>query len=417
MGADRVLIEGQLRMKQAEYALDAAKYKGIQSVFNALSDVASQRKKVQNKDYSEVTKRILDNNSALTQKDYDQAYNKVSGENYDMFVDGDEMDKGKARMNINKWSDSNKQYDDIVSPFCEQYDNGEISNAIAHDPAGIALLEYIDLNGPSKLHTKECPEGEEDCDHKDEEGVLFPDFETMKATEDELNNTNEAIANLEAIYESEGIVGDGVELDQLYEKKQVLEAANNEKPTKWKSLQWLQQTTDYWKKDKSTAKVIQTYGDQAAKAGLTNNPDDKIPFPEQKYRNLLDGKIFGGETPGKLHSMIYDEMIDGRVFRNDFIDMIQGGTYSSLGITDEQLAGADMNADGIIDKEEATLIGDTVLKDQEAAKGYLKEYLMTHFRTNFNNGSAANRKPALDVVDKRKEREDIIPQTRNTEYL
>ena len=435
MGADRVLIEGQLRMRQAENELARAEYMGPMAIFEAFKTWDGLGKKLK-KNFKEPMERITDNGSALSQKDYDQALDTIGGENYDLYVNSeDPADQTKAMENAKKINAEYTKYNDIVTGFADAYQNNGVSKAMEDDPAGLALIEYFDMDGPPKLYTRDCPEDEPDCDYKDQLGILFPDFEAMEYTENRLNEVNQQIANLDtAISNGEASDADYVHLERLKEKQQVLIAANNEKPTTWKSLQWLRQTTDYWKRDVSTPKIVQTYADQAFQFGLTNNPDDNIPFEEAKFRQLLKDNIFGGETPSKIHSMIHDPMIGGNVFKNDFYNMIKNGTYEQLGIDPALIVdptpGVDKNNDGKDDNtgepigisdSDAELIGKSVLKDQEAAKGYLEEYLMGHFRNNFNMGVEKNRKPVLDdddddddddkidVVEKRKNREEYIP--------
>ena len=430
------LYEQQLRMRQAENQLSQATHEGMMSAFDALAKWGGIKMKL-GKKYSEQMAKITDNGSALSQADYDHVTSKVA-DGQDTYINApDKQTQAKELGNLQKIGRDFEKYDGDISQFAEAYEKGDVSDAIHHDESGIAFLDYIAVdNGKPKLFEKEC---EGDCENKGEWGVYQPDFELMSYNKDRLNEINEKISTLEQSYEIDGISGDGTELDALINERDMLTRMLDQDVKIWRSIQWVNKTAEHWKKDKSTPKVLQSYAEQALSSAANSNPDDNPQFEEEKFRQLLSGKIFGGETPGKIHSMIYDEMIDGRVFRNDFINMIQGQigtgtnigntTYASLGITDDQLRGFDVNTDDIIDPDEATLIADTLLKDKNAAMDYLTEYFMGHFKNNFDIGLKKNRPPVLEeedekeddnennVVEKRKNREDITPATTiNTEY-
>ena len=407
--SDRNLIEGQYRMRMAEYELDKAEYMGPMSVFEAFKTWNGIGKSLKGKDYSEPMEKITDNGSALSQKDYNQIAEKLGGENQDMYLNADDAtQQQQALENVKKWNGEMVKYDDMVTGFARDMQDGNISEAIKHDPAGIALMEYFKIDNPKKLWEGPCPDDEPDCEK--DFGIMFPNFESREFNENRLNELNQEIINLELAIDSGTNTDEAayIDLENLRKKQLVYQQAVDSPIDDWKSLQWVRQSIDSWKKDQSTPKVIQTYADQAFNFGLTNNPDDNIPFEEDKFRQLLDDNIFGGETPGNIRSMIYDPMIGSRIFKEDFTNILKGnigdGTpnkhnglkYSDLGITDEMLEGYDANTNNIIDDDEVQLIVDTLLKDNDQAVPYLKEYFMFHFKNNHDNGKKKNRPPVLD---------------------
>ena len=186
------------------------------------------------------------------------------------------------------------------------------------------------------------------------------------------------------------------QLDNLYYQRDALTQAVNSNPTKIYNMQQLKKSIDSFKKDVTTANVLEEYAKQAYNTGSLNNPDDNIPFELDRHRDLVRHNLV---QKGNLESIKYDEMIPGRVFYDDLVESIQGGTYADLGITDDQLAGADMNADGVIDEQEAMTIADAMMADEDTSKEYITNYFLLHLQKNCNSGVQKNRKPLKQLQE------------------
>ena len=128
--SDRNLIEGQLRMRQAENELARAEYMGPMAIFEAFKTWDGLGKKLK-KNFKEPMERITDNGSALSQKDYDQALDTIGGENYDLYVNSeDPADQTKAMENAKKINAEYTKYNDIVTGFADAYQNNGVSKAM-----------------------------------------------------------------------------------------------------------------------------------------------------------------------------------------------------------------------------------------------------------------------------------------------
>ena len=201
-------------------------------------------------------------------------------------------------------------------------------------------------------------------------------------------------------------------LDNLYRQRDTLNQAMESNPTKFYNMQQLKK--GIIKKDTTTANVLEEYSKQAYNTGSSNNPDDNIPFELDRHRDLVRFNLI---EKGNLESIKYDEMIPGRVFYDDLVESIQGGTYADLGITDDQLVNADMNADGIIDEQEAMTIADAMMEDEDTSKEYMTNYFLLHLHKNYNNGVQKNRKPLKQLQDEKIEKDvDVENNEINTDY-
>jgi len=200
-------------------------------------------------------------------------------------------------------------------------------------------------------------------------------------------------------------------LNDLYSQRDTLNQAVESNPTKFYNMQQLKK--GIIKKDMSTANVLEEYSKQAYNTGSLNNPDDNIPFEIDRHRDLIRHNVV---QKGNLESIKYDEMIPGRVFYDDLVESIQGGTYADLGVTDDQLVNADMNADGVIDEQEAMTIADAMMEDEDTSKEYITNYFLLHMQKNYNNGVQKNRKP-LKQLQKENEPNATSNMEEKKEYI
>ena len=155
--------------------------------------------------------------------------------------------------------------------------------------------------------------------------------------------------------------------------------------------------------DEPAKQGIMKGGQDWKKIGMNSNPEDNIPF------NRADAKDYINKIQAKSdkESLIYDEMIDGRVFYNDLVNWIKGSetggrTYKDLGITDLQLEDADINADGIIDDNEAKNLANALINNKEVdgngklmIDNYLSDYYV-NFLENQHKLGVNNMKKKVD---------------------
>jgi hypothetical protein len=180
---------------------------------------------------------------------------------------------------------------------------------------------------------------------------------------------------------------------------------------KFVSVSTLKQNLDNHRIDGESRGLINNLAQNHAIASGNVKEGQVVDFPEKITRETVASTIIGKAK--NVDSLIYDEMIPGRTFFGDLMDMIAGQhivddpntpdvneslpqskentawgrTYADLGITPEQLAIADVNADNIIDAEEAKAIAKELLKNETDRNTYLTNYYTQYIKQQWDNGA------------------------------
>ena len=146
-------------------------------------------------------------------------------------------------------------------------------------------------------------------------------------------------------------------------------------------------------KDGATQSLINTLANGSANGADTSLPNDNGIFQyDQNYRNI-SSQVVG---KGNYKSMVNDAdiLIEGRVFKDDLVEMIMSNTYGELGI-DEKLIKDPSPNDNTITADDAILIADELLKNERLGKKYLSTYVTNHLERNwiddnYNAGNSSN---------------------------
>ena len=99
-------------------------------------------------------------------------------------------------------------------------------------------------------------------------------------------------------------------------------------------------------------------------------------------------------------------MFGERVFRDDLQSAIKLGTYKDMGVPEDQIKDPTPE-DGKITDEDASMITDIILADDDTLKEYLAEYFTKAMEQNWNN----NLSP---IVRRNKEMNQYTPQAIQT---
>ena len=93
---------------------------------------------------------------------------------------------------------------------------------------------------------------------------------------------------------------------------------------------------------------------------------------------------------GNKHSLVNDKHVEteGGSFKADLVNRLQDLTYQDLGITDEMLSNIDDNLKSVkisdgISENEALIITDELLKDEELTNDYLTAYYSQHIKSQY----------------------------------
>ena len=143
----------------------------------------------------------------------------------------------------------------------------------------------------------------------------------------------------------------------------------------WKSISSIKQSLDDNKIDKTSSEILEAFRIK------TQADEDEFDYDATK-RNIMNSMV----SKGKYKSLINDEIIPGRVFRNDLIEDLTNKSYSDLGITDEDLKEVKgVNIDDGISVVEA----ENIIRHLEADKNEMNKVL-TNYYTSYiqNNGKS-----------------------------
>ena len=146
---------------------------------------------------------------------------------------------------------------------------------------------------------------------------------------------------------------------------------NNDGGTTWMSLRDIGSMVKKQQFDKASKSVITAMAnDMVSRAGEMDPEDFNKEAVELSVKtNIID--------KGNLRSLIHDQHIPGRIFFNDFKDMVSAIKYKSIGVESKDS----------LSKEDTNQIAANLIKNQPLLKQYLVKYFTNHMEKNWNIGS------------------------------
>jgi hypothetical protein len=154
-------------------------------------------------------------------------------------------------------------------------------------------------------------------------------------------------------------------------------------------------------KDTATKDALKAMGNNFVSQSTQANPADNIPFNQRAAERQVSVNVIG--KAANKQSLVYDEMIDGRTFYNDFVDKIASNSYASLGLASESsspLTKKDSNIKkDIIKNEEAKKIADEIINNKDYSKILDKEltnYFVGFLRNQWNIGKKNRPNPTKE---------------------
>ena len=333
----------------------------------------------------------------------------------------------------NEWANFRKK-------FAEDYKDGKLSNVFLNSPKGKYLLSQA-LGDGQILKQMKCPEGVE-CPDENNMGIMLPDYNLMDTARDEIwNNTQKR--NLSHSLGKTDLV------DHYNNEINKHNAVLGSNPEIWTGISTLNDSYDSWLIDAKAQGVIFTAGQTFKNTAFNSVPEDDIQFDVNNARQVVKDTII---APHNIDSLIYDPMIGNRILYNDlqsFIkgEGIEGGRKYADFIPKDMLMKWDIDGDGVIEDNEAKTVADVLLADKNKDNfgmtikdRYVRDYYVNYLENQHNHGLNTSRKKKEentdtqqksnlpnakggriidgvwrsddDIVARRRDREDIIPQSR-----
>jgi len=144
----------------------------------------------------------------------------------------------------------------------------------------------------------------------------------------------------------------------------------------WKSISSIKQSLNDNKIDKTSIETLEAF--------RIKTQADEDDFDYDKTRTTMMNSMV---SKGNYRSLINDEIIPGRIFRNDLIESLTSKSYSDLGITEKDLREVEgVNIDDGIDAEEAETIASHLEQDKTEMNEVLTDYYTSYIQ---NNGGSS----------------------------
>tara|TARA_Y100000592_G_scaffold25085_1_gene39426 strand:+ start:17891 stop:19006 length:1116 start_codon:yes stop_codon:yes gene_type:complete len=337
--------------------------------------------------------KILDTSGELPAAEYESLFNHLSEQRLS-FIDGDKKSKALIIRDLNTKSQSLKAYKNFRQDLAAAYNQKQLMSGWVDSRQGSSVMNL--LNDESRLVQKKCDD-EINCPEKDELGVLLPDFTAVDSAEKRMREIDD-------IYREIGSDADENFAKEYLSSRKKLEKIINNDGERWVSITNLKNHIKL--KDNSSISNIRTMGNNFLNKSSRILNEDHIGFNRAAAERQVRANILGQST--NKESLLNDEIIFGRVMKDDLLRDLSKKTPSALG-----LAKASENEKPIGDKM-AQVIVDNMAGDPKFEKMLDEEivkYYTNHLQKQWEMGIANRTTPAGDdkVSTKKESGNKYIP--------
>jgi len=329
-----------------------------------------------NPEHDEMVQNVLDTDGELPGGEYNAVAEALAGRR-DVFLKSDKTGRALMKRQLNMWSQNIGAYKNFRQDVAAAYNTKTLMKTWSDSPYGKAIMSL--LSDKPRLVEKKCPE-DQHCAHKGELGVFMPNFKKSSIAQDTLSMLDEeyekANIDVQKLYSQ----------DYLNERKKLLNIVNSS-GQEWTAISNLKSKIKL--KDTGTQEALKAMGNNYINQSTQVNNNDNINFNQAAAERQVRVNIVGGAE--NMESLIYDDLLEGRNFYDDFVSKVSTNTYSNLGV---KLKGVNEN-DGI-DYEEAKIIANAIVQKPEYEK-VLKEELVRYYtgylENQWNMGKANRANP------------------------
>lgn len=136
------------------------------------------------------------------------------------------------------------------------------------------------------------------------------------------------------------------------------------------------------KVDEASVQTVQGLMDSVIEKASNLKPGQNSEFNFTSMYNNIRTNVVG---KGNLKSLMNDEIVPGRVFKDDLKEALENQTYEQLGIDPEVIARLDPTDNGKITKRDARRIFKAIEEDENLTKDFISEYLTKFIQQQHNN--------------------------------
>tara|TARA_Y100001938_G_C8092842_1_gene436160 strand:- start:815 stop:1957 length:1143 start_codon:yes stop_codon:yes gene_type:complete len=341
--ADQALIQGAYNVARADAAASQASLQGKLDIISSVGKSAGmflEGINLEGKKYDEYAQKVIDEAGMLSQEETANLYNELqAGRNN--FIWGSKKDKTLSMRELGLQAMDYKDYQNARLDLANLKQDGTsgLSSAWLQDPKNKDVLNIMD-NMP-RLVKKKC---EGDCPDKGRLGV--------------------------------NINGEWTSISALNSKIQSGLIDSN------------------FKKDLNT--LVNKFSEDSK--NIVEGEDDSFPMYEakQKVNSLINNS-------SNLQSVAKDPMFGETSWYEDrflkLTDLREGESYADLGITPEMISGTNVDIKDGIQEDEAVLLLDSMMKNENILKQELSEYYIMYLGQNWNG--VKRRRPKEGYFDKK----------------
>ena len=144
-------------------------------------------------------------------------------------------------------------------------------------------------------------------------------------------------------------------------------------------------------KDQQAANTLEANIVNGATRAKTLKEGDSLDFDREEAKNRYS-KILDTTD---LYKAATKNMIGNTSFDQDLMEKLKSMEYSQLGIDDATVNRLDPTDDGTISEDDARVIVDKILDDEEMLKGYLTDYFTLYEEREFKNNMPKDLKESI----------------------
>ena len=353
-------------------------------------------------DINDLAEQTLNNNGELSAEEYKSLYRYFSGKR-DEFITGDKETRALIKKDLNDSASTIKEFKKFREDFAAGIVSKTIQNGWLDTDEG---MNYTDLlSNKARLVKYRCGEDDPNCANKDKFGVVLKDVKGTNRGKKRLKDIDERLYGKAGRSQ----VVDMQEREALEAEKQMLnkliEQGDGYMNT-WVSPDNLNKRIK--NKDKASKDILLTMGNNAINQSTGVNPADNMSFNRKATEHQIKTNLIGKSS--NIKSLVYDEMIPGRIFYDDLIETAMNNTYGDLGINSKEV-----NIKDGVNEEEAKIIIDELINNPDH-EDLLKEEMLGYF-TNYvekqwNVGKKNRPNPVkTNPFDEKKMMDEVVEKT------
>tara|TARA_R100000458_G_scaffold59611_1_gene70742 strand:- start:460 stop:1527 length:1068 start_codon:yes stop_codon:yes gene_type:complete len=165
-------------------------------------------------------------------------------------------------------------------------------------------------------------------------------------------------------------------------KKQLEELANSD-GKKWMSTYDIEELINEQNFDRSSNDILNAAATNAMETATKMVPGREVDYNYEAGMRLIASQVV---EKGNKRSLIHDPHVGGKSFYQNLQSALLNHTYSDLGIDDETIKILDPTDDGRISEDDAKIIADAVVDNDEMVDDQLTRYYTNFVRQNHDLG-------------------------------